>query len=153
MRLRATLAGCFAERTHMGHWLLLAMALGAPSAVWCQGFSDPTRPPAGYSDIEAPGMPMLGGGLVLQSVMISSSMRAAIISGEMVKLGGKIGNATLVKVGENEVVLKDGEDTLTLKMYPGVDKREIAPAPEKPAIRRSRPVKQSSNVAADGADK
>jgi MSHA biogenesis protein MshK len=137
----------------MGRALLLAVALGAPNAAWCQGFSDPTRPPAGYSDIEAPGMPMLGGGLVLQSVMISSSMKAAIISGEMVRLGGKIGNATLVKVGENEVVLKDGDDTLTLKMYPGVDKREIVPVPEKPSIRRSRPVKQSSNAAADGADK
>ena len=89
--------------------------------------NDPTRPPANFgstADTDADS----GGGTVLQSVIISPTNKAAIISGVMVKLGEKYGDAVLVKVAENEVVLKTGTTSQVLKLLPGVEKRESAAA-------------------------
>ena len=66
------------------------------------------------------------GGLVLQSVLIFPDARSAIISGEHVLLGQKVGRLRLVKVTENEVVLLNGDERRTLKLFPGVDKRPTA---------------------------
>jgi hypothetical protein len=41
-------------------------------------------------------------------------------------------------VAENEVTLKGAEGTQVLKMYPGVEKREIAPPAAKAAPRRGK---------------
>jgi hypothetical protein len=78
------------------------------------------------------------GGMVLQSVMISPAMKAAIISGTVVRLGEKYGDAVLVKVAENEVVLKGSEGNQVLKLYPGVEKREAVPATENSTSRKSK---------------
>jgi MSHA biogenesis protein MshK len=106
--------------------LCIALCAAAGGAA-AQAINDPTRPPAGFAvgDPEVAGEG--GGGAVLQSVMISPSGRAAIINGEMVKLGQKYGDAVLIRVAESEVTLKSSTGTQVLKMYPGVDKREIAP--------------------------
>jgi MSHA biogenesis protein MshK len=104
----------------------LCLALLAPGAALAQ-LSDPTRPPEGLSGAAAGAdAGDAGGGMVLQSVMISTAGRAAIINGVMVKLGQKYGDAVLVKVAENEVVLKGGAGTQVLKLYPAVDKRVAA---------------------------
>jgi hypothetical protein len=58
-------------------------------------------------------------------VLISQSERLAIISGELVAIGGKVAGGRLVKVSETEVVLQQGAARKTLKLYPGVDKREL----------------------------
>jgi MSHA biogenesis protein MshK len=76
---------------------------------------------------------------VLQSVMISASGAAAIISGQTVKLGQKYGDAVLVKVAESEVVLKDASGVQVLKLYPGVEKRSAAAPAPKAASRRRGP--------------
>ena len=105
-------------------WYVLALL---PVTVGAQALNDPTRPPAnfgGAADTDADA----GGGTVLQSVIISPTNKAAIISGVMVKLGEKYGDAVLVKVAENEVVLKTGATSQTLKLLPGVEKREPAAA-------------------------
>jgi hypothetical protein len=70
-------------------------------------------------------------------VLISPTHKAAIISGVMVKEGEKLGDAVLVKVAENEVVLRTAGVSQVLKLYPGVDKRELAPV-EKGAARRGK---------------
>jgi len=88
---------------------------------------DPTRPYASPS-AESEGS---GGGLVLQSVMISPVQRVAIISGRLVRLGDQVGGATVVNIAETEVALKDGTQVQTLRMYPGVNKQQsgkMAPA-------------------------
>lgn len=98
-----------------------------PTVSGAQALSDPTRPPAnfgGAADADADS----GGGTVLQSVIISPTGKAAIISGVMVKLGEKYGDAVLVKVAESEVVLKTGTTSQVLKLHPGVEKRESAAA-------------------------
>ena len=108
--------------------LVLWCALMLPRAMSnAQTLNDPTRPPAnfgGAADTDADG----GGGTVLQSVIISPTNKAAIISGVMVRLGEKYGDAVLVKVAENEVVLKTGTTSQVLKLLPGIEKREPAAA-------------------------
>ena len=104
------------------------------SSACAQVTNDPTRPPVGYA-AESPEMPVESGGPTLQSVLISPSHRAAIISGVMVKEGDKFGDAVLVKVAENEVVLKSAGASQVLKLHPGVEKREIVPG-EKGGARR-----------------
>jgi len=68
----------------------------------------------------------------LQSIMISPQYRAAVINGETIALGGKIGDATLVEVRENSVVLQGAEGKRVMELFPGVhlNKVEIA-APDK----------------------
>jgi len=64
---------------------------------------------------------------VLQSVIISEASRSAIISGQHIMLGGKIGPARLVKVSEAAVVLLTGGSRRTLKLFPDVQKRAVNP--------------------------
>jgi MSHA biogenesis protein MshK len=109
--------------------------IAASTPVWAQVGNDPTRPPA---DMWAGAADDAGGGVMLQTVMISPTQKAAIISGVMVKLGEKYGDAVLVKVSESEVVLKSGDAQQVLRLHPGVDKREIAPVAEKGAQRRGK---------------
>lgn len=116
---------------------LAAMISGG---LWAQAMNDPMRPPAAYVDAESGGGE--AGGPVLQSVMISPTLKAAIINGEMVKLGGKFGSARLVKVSESEVVLRSGEEMQVLKMYPGVEKRANVKKVPKPASSRMRAARQ-----------
>jgi MSHA biogenesis protein MshK len=108
---------------------MLFMALLLPTSAMAQLTTDPMRPPPGYGAGEAAaGQPENEGGMKLQSVMISPTRKAAIISGVLVKLGEKYGDAVLVKVAENEVVLRSGGANQVLKLHPGVQKRDSAPA-------------------------
>ncbi len=114
--------------------LCLALLSGMAAA---QLTHDPTRPPVGYA-AESPEVPAAeSGGLRLQSVLISPSHKAAIINGVVVKEGDKFGDAVLVKVAESEVVLRSAGASQVLKLYPGVEKRDIV-AGEKGDARRSR---------------
>ena len=133
-----TCAGTFFEFLSRPSSFALCAALVGGAAI-AQGLADPTRPPAGFAagDPEATSS-AAAGGPVLQSVMISASGSAAIISGEMVKLGQKYGDAVLVRVAESEVVLKSGSDMQVLKLYPGVEKRSTAPPAVKAAPRRGK---------------
>lgn len=99
---------------------LLAWASGLAGA---QALSDPTRPPSSLYTAAQAGPARAQGGLVLESVLISENFRSAIISGEHVMLGQKIGDLRLVRVGETEVVLLEGGERKTLKLFPGVEKR------------------------------
>jgi len=61
----------------------------------------------------------------LQSVLFSRGRKLAVIDGTVVPLGGAYGDARVVKITESEVVLKQGEETETLKLFPGVDKQAV----------------------------
>jgi hypothetical protein len=96
----------------------------AASSTALLALDDPTRPPPGLRG--ATGKPVPGDqALVLQSVIISPSSRSAIISGEHVMLGGRIGGARLVKVSEGAVVLLVGGSQRRLELYPGVQKHAV----------------------------
>jgi MSHA biogenesis protein MshK len=111
-------------------WLVLIEALAASALALVAGtacgqsLSDPTRPPAAFHLGTGPARSgEATGGLVLQSVLIFPDARSAIISGEHVLLGQKIGGQRLVKVAETEVVLLNGAARRTLRLFPSVDKR------------------------------
>ncbi|MBI1965841.1 MAG: hypothetical protein HYV99_07025 [Betaproteobacteria bacterium] len=129
---------------------VLCIALLAPGLATAQAMNDPTRPPGGFAAGDPDVAGDAGGGLVLQSVMISPTRKSAIINGEMVRLGGKYGDAVLVKVTENEAVLRSGSETQVLKLYPGVEKRELAPAAKKAAPRRAKAAQGGAGTAATG---
>lgn len=61
---------------------------------------------------------------VLQSIMLSATRKAAIISGQTVVLGEKFGEARLVKLTQSEAVLRTEEGLQVLKLFPDVDKKE-----------------------------
>ncbi len=86
-----------------------------------QGLADPTRPPASLAT--AADSAVATGGPVLQSVMLSPGRKVAMISGQVVALGGRYGTARLVRLTDSEAVLRDGTETIVLSLYPQVEKR------------------------------
>jgi len=103
---------------------LVAATLLFPAAVYAQRITvDPTRPPAGFGTGAADTERETAGGVRLQTVMISPTQRAAIINGVVVRLREKYGDAVLVKVSENEVVLKGAGAQQVLRIHPEVDLR------------------------------
>jgi len=99
--------------------LIFAFCL-LPSAVAAESLPDPTRPPTslnvGNQDVTK------FSGPVLQSVMISTGRKIAIISGQTVRVGENFGNAQVVKISEGEVVLRSGKDLQILKLFPNIEK-------------------------------
>ena len=111
-------------------WTAVCMAVAVAAAgPACAQLSDPTRPPGAV----AGGDPVLpAGGSLLQSVQISPQERSAIIGGEWVKLNGKYGEARVIRITENEVVLRTATGTETLRMYPDISiKPVVEPVPAK----------------------
>ena len=94
----------------------------AATAAQAQGLADPTRPP-GAGAMQGAQDEQLPAGRQLQSVLLSGGRKIAVIDGNMVALGGMVGEARVVKITETEVVLKTGEETEILKLFPGVEKK------------------------------
>jgi len=100
--------------------LIVFTGLMAAGLAFAQGLVDPTRPPGGLAEAAEA---TAAGGPVLQSVMLSPSRKIAVISGEMVALGGRYGSSRLVRLTETEAVLKNGPETTVLRLHPLVEKR------------------------------
>jgi MSHA biogenesis protein MshK len=100
---------------------LLGVLLAGAAAAQSAPLSDPTRPPSAAEPVGEAAAPA---GPRLQSVLISPARRVAVIDGRTVGLGGKFGAATLEAVTESAVVLKYPDRRETLRLNPGVDKRE-----------------------------
>ena len=133
-----------AHTTHNPLKLLLSVSCGMfllmmEGDVNAEVLKDPTQPPASLSG-ELSNENGLAAGPVLQSVMIGSQYRAAIINGQKVMLGGKYENATLIKINEREAVLRNSDmSTQTLAMdyamvkktKPALQNKPIAPSKTK----------------------
>lgn len=93
--------------------------------VQAQIMVDPTRPPtaaagpSGGTGTEQTIAEPTG----LQSILISNGRKLAVINGQTVALGQKLGDATLVAIRENEVVLKTSAGSEVLKLYPQAEKK------------------------------
>jgi hypothetical protein len=61
----------------------------------------------------------------LQSILIGENRKLAIIDGQTVKLNGRFGEQTLVRLTETEAVLKRGKSMQTLKLYPDFQKYPV----------------------------
>ena len=109
--------------------------------------ADPTRPPP---SLLAPvdDAPAQASGL--QTIIRRAGAKpVAIINGEHVVLGGKVGDARLVSLGETEAVLQGPNGKEVLRMTPGVDIRPVvAPLPPRPAkIKASKKKKAKASKA------
>jgi MSHA biogenesis protein MshK len=111
--------------TTRGALLLLALAVSsAARAALAQPLADPTRPPN-----VSPTEPTLGASREsttrLQSVLISPTRKLAVIDGQTVRLGGRVGDATLVDISETQVVLQRHGGNETLKLHPAAEKKLV----------------------------
>lgn len=117
----------------MADFLKIAQALAAAAALalsassTAQALTDPTRPPAESMSAAtagtAPHTP-------LQSILLSSTRKGAIINGEYVALGATYGKAKLVKITATEVTLKSDQGLEVLQLYPPVGKAPVASGTE-----------------------
>jgi MSHA biogenesis protein MshK len=124
---------------------------------------DPTRPAVDFSatDGSADGTGAAGNdakGVAarapskqgLQSVILSPGHRAAVINGETVALGGKIGGATLVEVRDSSVVLQGPQGKRVMELFPGISMNKVEPVAQKeakpvaPKIKKAAKKKKSS---------
>jgi hypothetical protein len=114
---------------------LVFLLWGLAAAAQAQALVDPTRPPSGFNLAQSGVNPAVAAvaPLVLESVLIHPDVRSAIISGERLTLGQKIRGLRLIRIGGTEVVLLDGGERRTLKLYPGVQKKPAAAAGRSPS--------------------
>ena len=113
---------------------IMAALFVANVAVAQANLPDPTRPPVGMTTPVAESAD--AGGAVLQSVMLPKKGKPiAVISGQPVRLGERLGERRLIRLSEKEAVLSgpDGEERLLLT--PQAEKLSIIP--RTPAARRA----------------
>lgn len=106
--------------------LCLLLAGGAAQA----GESDPMQPPAGFV-APLPGQEAAGmaPGQRLTSILRPRAGRpAAIIDGQLIRLGGRIGEARLLAIAENGVTLAGPEGREFLPLTPNIEKKMQKPA-------------------------
>lgn len=131
---------------------VLALLYAVPVMAAAQTLTDPTRPPPEINAPQAQASAPKESGL--QSVIISPARRAAIINGQTIELGGKLGDAKLLEVNESGVVLQGPQGRRALALFPEVDLRKKTPAPEqknknaKRAAQDSPPARKADEPAA-----
>ncbi|MFZ6846276.1 MSHA biogenesis protein MshK [Undibacterium sp. RuTC16W] len=104
--------------------LFIAVSLlSKPALVAAQSIPDPTRPPDTLLLPATMASNEIAAGPVLQSVLISPSRRLAIISGKTVRVNDKFNDQTVIKINETEVVLRNGKELQTLKLFPDFEKK------------------------------
>ena len=112
------------------HWL--TVVIGAAnmlymSAAFTETLKDPTQPPVTLNNLTAADN-AISVGPVLQSVMIGPQTQAAIINGEKVLIGKKYQSATLIKVSEDKVILRNPDmTTQTLLMDYAIERKMVSP--------------------------
>lgn len=118
------MAGPMSARYPTG--LLLGGLLFSPAAF---AVDDPTRPPAAWAspaEVSAGGN-VDDGGFRLKSVLWPQHGKPlAIIGSQTVALGGRIGEARLIRLSEREAVLQGPEGVTRLYLTPDVEKQMIA---------------------------
>jgi len=90
-----------------------------------QPLTDPTRPPNVTSTPGAEQVLESEAPRQLQSILFSHSRKVAVINGETVPLGGKIGDATVAKITESEVVLRYPDRTEVLKLLGDIERKPV----------------------------
>ena len=105
-----------------------ALTLSAGSSA--QTLIDPTRPP--FELIAAAAGAGKGGAAGaatrprLESILLSSTRKGAIINGQYVPLGGSFGKSTVVDVMATGVTLETGRKLEVLQLYPPLEKATAA---------------------------
>jgi MSHA biogenesis protein MshK len=101
---------------------VLTYLMSAPHLL-AQSLIDPTRPSTLVGESATNDARLAGP--VLQSILIGPNRHVAVISGQTVALNGKFGEQTLIKMSETEVVLRNGKEFQTLRLFPDFNKKPI----------------------------
>jgi len=112
-----------ADRLMLAQAIAAAAALTLSSGSSAQALTDPTRPPQELMSAAAAGVAPRS---PLQSIMLSSARKGAIINGQYVALGGTYGKSRLVKITATEVTLKGDQGLEVLQLYPPMGKASAA---------------------------
>ena len=109
----------FTLKAQMLARLALLAAVLLPPAAGAQALVDPTRPPdaplagSGSGAIAARAAPRL------QSVLVASSgRRVAVIDGRTVRVGDRVGEASVAEIADTSVTLRRGKTIETIRLYP-----------------------------------
>lgn len=98
------------------------LGVGMTGTAWAQAMRDPTRPPPQFLDpadaAEAATPPASG----LQTIKRTGKRRMALLHGEWIKPGDRMGEAVVENIDDQSVVLKyqDGRRE-TIRLYPEVE--------------------------------
>lgn len=109
--------------------LVVAVAAGGAvgliqDSAFAQALTDPTRPPAVMqTDEKSAGTQNESTTPMLQSILVSPVRKQAIINGKALTVGERVGQAKIVQITENAVVLRTGNNVQTLKLFPGIEKQ------------------------------
>jgi MSHA biogenesis protein MshK len=128
-------------------WAALLMLPPIACAAQAQALSDPMRPPQApvARKSEAPAAPGAtaaegsAGASQLQAILISGGRKLAVIDGVTVALGGRVGDATVVRITETEVRLRRGEQVERLKLHPAVEKTPVRKKPDAQELPQRKP--------------
>jgi len=104
------------DRNAVAYLCAISMLFGVTSSS-AEELVDPTRPPAGFGQAIPNAGPVAP---ILQSILISPTRRVAIVSGKTLRVGDKYGDAQLIAINENEIVLKNGKNRQSLYLYPSL---------------------------------
>lgn len=85
-------------------------------------FADPTQPPAARDAAEG----LMSAGPRIESILIAPDRRLAVISGQQVTIGSRVGAALVVDITETEVVLRGADGERTLKLFPELVRQSAA---------------------------
>ena len=100
----------------------LALLLAA-SGVNAAPFADPFRPPRDIEPSTASAGAAAPGAPRLESVLIASDRRIAVINGQQYTEGMTLGDGRILRISESEVVLRRPGRDEVLKLYPQDIKR------------------------------
>jgi hypothetical protein len=68
----------------------------------------------------------------VQSILYSRARQRALVDGQMVSVGERIGGATVTRITETQVVLRRDGEAETLSLFPDVEKKLIGRNRERP---------------------
>ena len=105
----------------------MAVGAGAPAAL-AAPFADPTRPPSLEGErVEAPVGPRV------ESILIAPDRRIAVVNGQEVTIGSRIGDGEVVRISESEVRIRKPGGEESLKLF--TTQARSAPAPRKGKVK------------------
>lgn len=117
---------------------LILFLFSLSGAALAQNLPDPTRPPAGMDAMIPATAPS---GPTLQLIRTLDGKRIAIISGQTLQVGGKVGDAVVTRIEEDRVALRSAEGVVELKLFPDVEKSLAVPSQSesKPRAKANKP--------------
>ncbi len=134
-----------ADSMMLARILVAAAALLLSAGSMAQALADPTQPPlelirASVIDPATGEAAAAARRPRVESILLSSARKGAIINGQYVPLGGAYGKAMLVSISATEVTLETDKKLEVIKLYPPMDRPSAAPgAGEKPEKMVKRP--------------